>query len=378
MSPPLPFVLFASPDGNEGRYQLRVGRFAVGRREAAFTLRRSDAPLRAGTWEATDDGQVTWTPEGGEPVRCVDGSEHAAGGLRMVLETHPRGPVVRIAPGTGGLGEWLSVDLSVPYTDAPAPPPPTPVVTRGQAILIAVLAVIALGLTVARQQQGSAVVGGDAASGAVGVVVAEDRGADGAATAVVDAPPPAEPSGEDVPVPSDATPESPVETAAPAGAPPRPVDVEVDAAAPAPDGAPPNHRSVVVYAYESVDGVLSYTPGTLVILDDGGTDIAYQTEVRQFLWDTKPEHQACFTALRSAQPGARGLMWVDVLVGEGGEVLDGFIIAEESTLLDADTLDCLMTELRRVDFREPPAPPFEFAYPFELSLGTIKVPPPPG
>jgi len=368
---PLPFLLFATPDGNEGRFQLAPGRYAVGRSAAAFTLTSKDAPLRAGVWEVTEDGAISWTASGGTAVRCVDGFEVRVLAVRMEVERQPRGPMVRIAPATGGLGDWLRVDLRAPFEPPPAPRRPA-VASRGQLVLIAALAVVAGGLTVANQVRPGVVVidgGSEDARGAAAVV---QRTAPERAATETDQPvPPTAASERDRPELASAPAEPGV-----AEAPPRPEPVARPSTSAA--AAPANHDDVVVYAYESVDGELSYRTETFVILDDGGSDIAYQTETRQLLWETKEEHQACFSALRSAQPGARGVMWLDVLVGEGGEVTDGFVIPEESTLLDDATVECVLDEVRRVDFREPPAPPFEFAYPLVLSLGMLSVPPPPG
>lgn len=381
-------LALTTSDGSEARFSLPVGRFAVGSGACALSLTASGMPWIVGTWEHDADGTVWWTPAPDGPrEQCEDGHTVDVGGLSICLERTLRGPLARIASPTRGLESWVHVDFNVPYlSERPAPPVRSGMPSKGELAAIACLGLIAAGATWLNHQPGPSVFssGGDEAGTLAARGEVDVAGADGVA------PPENSARAQQVPVPAKGS-EGVVPTAVEgaesttglggastsSAAVPSPASQSVRTPEPRPFRVvrDPTFGGVVVFAYQSEDGELDYEPGTFIVLDDGGSDVDYQTHVRRQMWSHRDAQERCFSALKSEEPGLRGLLWVDFLVGEDGDVIDGSILDEHSTLRDERILDCLLEEVDSLQLPAPPAPPFEFAYSLELAVGSVSVPP---
>ena len=348
--PPIAFLILTTADGGARAFELPVGRFAAGSGPCAIHIHDPEVAAITGEWFRAPEGNVYYrAASGGTYKACENGRTEGAGPVKMQLIL-ARGNQLRslrdgVVPGSGTrsarrtreevecLARQVTVDFGVPAPETipdmpavklpeppkpPKPPPKPAKPTNRSPWVIAPLLIIL--------------------STATGAGVRLLQGPD--------------------PTPTSDVVEGPDE----GGGVEQLVEQVTEAETPAPEPA-------------------TFETGSLVVLKDGGTDEAMRNTITAALWKRRQAHRRCFDPVVEKQADTEGVMWLEVLVTSDGRVADAWVHAE-STITEPGVASCLLGYFGAVQLPKPPAPPFQFVYPLELSLGRITVPtgrrPPPG
>lgn len=88
--------------------------------------------------------------------------------------------------------------------------------------------------------------------------------------------------------------------------------------------------------------------------------------IEEKLTAARPAIQACYQRALAAQPKLRGNLSINFVVAPDGKVVHAEAVEVDDELSDAPTVDCILAEVRKLDFPEPSGGRVFINYPLKL------------
>jgi hypothetical protein len=88
--------------------------------------------------------------------------------------------------------------------------------------------------------------------------------------------------------------------------------------------------------------------------------------IEEKLTGARPAIQACYQRALAAQPKLRGNLSINFVVAPDGKVAHAEAVEVDDELTDAPTVECILAEVRKLDFPEPSGGRVFINYPLKL------------